>query len=658
MNNPSTTPFSSSSESKSSGLIFSRARLVVMFIALTATYLLIANILEIIGLDLTELIAMVLFVPIMVYLVVAYTNRISGSWGQEDLGQFTQAGGGIDSWTNAMAGAAEWFSLAFIITLFAALSMTNHDAVAILTGVFCGFAVISMVIIPRLSDRFPLTLSKIISTNLSNSGVDVRSTQLSIAAIVVVCSMVFLVAQVEAGSDIITLYFPINRNWAGILLLTPVIITVVSGGMRSLTIANMLLIWFIGATILVPLVWLSIDITGIPIPQLSFGNGALQPLQLLERQLVQINSGELGKEFEQGNFTQVAGFMSFLASVVCVMAATSMMPQLYSRVSCSSDISARMRSTGWMMLFIALLASALPAFVIFTKFEIYHDLIGLPLIRLENEIDWLLNWATMGDGQLALICGQPAVDIDAIISACGNDPDYVLIPSDLTINSLVPLLGIGEITDMPAIISALSFAGLLSASTTAAAISMMVIANSISEFLFVDKSETTDKQVDYATTLSASSMPVIPATEQSTTPIARHLFVSRLMLLAMAASSICLAGFIAVPATHLFLWALLLLAGTVFPVMVLVLWWKKMTELGVLMGIISAVSTSFYLIISMEFGSDWVFQNGDEKLWNIPLSNQPLKLLNAAIIVMPITFCVVIVTSVTEKAFTKRWRLW
>jgi cation/acetate symporter len=654
MNNPSTTPFSSSSEAKSSGLIFGRVGLVVMFIGLTSIYLLIANILEKIGLGLIELFAMVIFVPVTVYLVAAFTNRISGSWGQEDLGQFTQAGGTVDTWTNAMAGTAEWFSLLFIITIVAALSMTNHDAVAIITGVFCGFAVASILIIPKLTNQFPLTLSKIISSNLSNTGLIGRLLQLITAAIIILCSMIFLVTQVEAGSHIITLYFPINRNWAGILLLTPVIITLVSGGMRSLTMANMLLIWLIGAAILVPLIWLSIDITGNPIPQLSFGNGALQPILQLEEQLVQLNSEELGEEFEQGNFIQIAGFANFFASVICIMAATSMMPQLYSRISCSSGISTRIRTTGWMMLFIALLISALPAFVIFTKFEIYHDLIGLPLIRLENEIGWLLNWANTDNGQLALVCGRPAVDLQTIIVACGNDPEYVLIPSDLKISPLVSLLGASEITDMPAIISALSFAGLLSASTTTAAISMMVIVNSVNEFLFVIKGESTDKHFDYATTDPASSTPGIPVAKQSTTPIARHLFVSRLMLLAIAAGSIWLAGIIAIPITNLFLWALLLLASTIFPVMILVLWWKYATELGVLMGIICAISASIYLIISIEYGADWIFQNGDEQFWTIPFSKEPLKLLNSAIIIIPVTVCIVVFTSITDRAISNK----
>ncbi len=656
MNNHSTTPFSSSSGAKSSGFIFGRVGLVVLFIAMTSTYLLLVNILGKIGLELSQLLMMAIFVPVTVYLVAAFTNRISGSWGQEDLRQFTQAGGSIDIWTNAMSGTAEWFSLLFIISIVTALSTTNHDAMAIITGVFCGFAVASILIIPKLTNQIPLTLSKVISSNLSNSGFTGRLLQLITAAIIILCSMAFLVAQVEAGSHVISLYFPINRNWAGVLLLTPVVITVVSGGMRSLTIANMLLIWLIGAAVLVPLIWLSIDITGNPIPQLSFGNGALQPILQLEEQLVQINSEELGKEFEQGNFGQIVGFANFIASMICVMAATSVMPQLYSRISCSSGINTHIRTTGWMMLFIAFLVSALPAFVIFTKFEIYQNLIGHPLLRLENEIDWLLNWANIDNGQLALVCGRPAVDLKAIILACGNDPEYALIPSDLEINPLVALLGASGISGMPVIISALSFAGLLSASTAAAAISMMVIVNSVNEFLVVIKGESTDGHFDYATKDPSSTAPGFPVAEQSTPPIARSLFVSRLMLLAIAAVSIWLAGIIAIPVTNLYLWALLLLASTIFPVIILVLWWKYATELGALMGILCAISTSIYLIISIEYGADWIFQNGDEQSWTIPLSDEPLKLLNSAILIIPVTICIVVATSVTERAISKKWK--
>ena len=658
MNNNSTTPFSSSREAKSSKFKFGRVWLVAIFIGLTSVYLLIGNILGKIGLGLIEIFTMVIFVPVLAYLIAAFINRISGSWGQGDLGQFTQAGGSVDSWTNSMAGTAEWVSLLFIITLISALSMTNHDAIAIISGVFCGFAIASILIIPKLTNQAPLTLSKIISSQFSNSNSNStgHALQLAVATIIILCSMAFLVAQVETGSQLITLHFPISPGWAGIILLAPVLITVISGGMRSLTIAHLLLVWLIGAALIIPVIWLSFEITGNPIPQLSYGNGALQPILQLEEQLVQINSGELGKEFEQGNFSQLSGFANFFAITFCMMAATSVMPQLYSRIGCSSNVSTRIRTTGWMILFIAVLISALPAFVIFMKFEIYDDLIGLPLNRLENEIGWLVNWANIDGGQLVRVCGRSAVDFQAIVLACGNDSEYVLIPTDLEINPLVTLLGIGEITGMPIIISALLLAGLLSASATTAAILMIVIVNSASECLFLFREKNTVDHFDQITKNIALPLPKIPIAEQKATPVAKHLFVSRLLLLFTASSSIWFAGTLAIPSANLSLWGLLVLAGSIFPVLILVLCWKHATQRGALTGLVCAIVAATYLITSIEYGGDWIYQSGDEKIWVLPFSNVPLNLLNSGIIIIPLTFCIVIAISVADRASSKMWK--
>ncbi len=661
MNNHLSSPFKTSSQVESSGLRYSSVILPVFVVGLTSAYLLIANILGRIGLDQAGLFGMVTIIPVIVFLVTAFGTRISGSWGSRDLALFTRAGGNINAWSNALAGTAEWFSLYLIIGIISALSATNHDASAILTGAFCGFAFMAIFIFPKLPQQGPLTLAGIITSRLHYSNFATHLLRFSIAIIVILCAMTFLVGQIKAGSDVIVLYFPMSRTWAGVLLLAPVVITLLSGGMRSLTIANMLLVWLIGAAILLPVVWLSIHITGNPVPQLSYGNGALQPIMQLEEQLAQISSSDLDNEFEQGNFGRFSSFSSFLATVISIMAGTLALPLLYSRISCSTGVANRLRSIGWMLILIALLVSTLPAFFVFTKFEIYRDLVGLPVNRLENGMDWLMNWANIDEGKLALICGKPAFDLHSIIAACGNDPEYVLMPSDLQINPLVTLLGSSEITEMPSVFSAVSFAGLLSASATTAGIAMMVIINAASEdLIFSDKKISTVK----STAKSTAKSNVEPAnlnsdplsTSQNTspaTPVARRLFISRIMLIILWAGGIWLADATPLPVTDFSLWAFSLAAGTISPVLLLAIWWKPTTVFGALTGILTGFAASIYLMISIEYGSDWIAYNGDELVWLIPFSDQPLKVVNTAILVMPIIIVIAMITSFGDGLIRK-----
>ncbi len=653
MNNRLGSPFKTSSQIESSGLGYSPVILPVFVVGLTSAYLLIANILGKIGLDQAGLFGMVTIIPVIVFLVTAFGTRISGSWGSQDLALFTRAGGNINAWSNALAGTAEWFSLYLIIGIISALSATNHDASAILTGAFCGFAFMAILIFPKLPQQGPLTLARIITSRLHYSNFATHLLRFSIAIIVILCAMAFLVGQIKAGSDVIVLYFPMSRTWASILLLAPVVITLLSGGMRSLTIANMLLVWLIGAAILLPVIWLSFHITGNPVPQLSYGNGALQPIMQLEEQLAQISSSDLDNEFELGNFGRFSSFSSFFATVVSMMAGTLALPLLYSRISCSTGVAIRLRSIGWMLILIALLVSTLPAFVVFTKFEIYRDLVGLPVIRLENGMDWLMNWANIDEGKLALICGKPAFDLQSIIAACGNDPEYVLMPSDLQINPIVTLLGSSEVTEMPSVFSAVSFAGLLSASATTAGIAMMVVINSASEdLIFSDKKISTAKSDVEAANLNSDPLSTSQHTSPAT-PVARRLFVSRIMLIVLWAGGVWLADVTPLPVTDISLWAFSLAAGTISPVLLLAIWWKPTTAFGALTGILPGFAASIYLMISIEYGSDWIAYNGDELVWLIPFSDQPLKVVNTAILIMPIIIVIAMITSFGDGMIRK-----
>jgi cation/acetate symporter len=455
---------------------------------------------------------------------------------------------------------------------------------------------------------------------------------------VIFCAMGILIAQIAAGSDVLILYFPMPVTWAAIALLAPVVLATLAGGMRSLTIANMLAMWVIGAALLLPAIWLSARITGNPIPQWSYGSGALQPILQLEEQLAQLSETQAASG--RGNFAEISGGLGFLATILCMMAGTAALPLLYSRITCSTGIATRTRSIGWILVFVALLASIMPAFVIFINFEIYRDVVGLPVNELEDGIDWLMNWASFGRGNHALVCGSPAYDIQAITAACGNDPDHVLVPSDLHFSPLMTLLGAGTIADMPSVYSAITFAGLLSASATTAGIAMMVIVNTANDELIFPDNFISGKN-------STSRMPA---------PIARRLFVSRLLLIVLCVSGIWLAEIIPAPATDFTLWAFGLAAGAIFPVLVLSIWWKPITTLGGLTGVISGFFVTFYLTVSIEYGPDWIAQNGDESIWLIPLSGEPVRAINAAIIGIPIAVITIIAVSTAEKHIRNRRR--
>ena len=625
------------------------AILIVIFVAFSLVYLIISNILSTIGLGSKAIFSLTLLLPLGAYLLAIVTTPISGASGQESLEKFRNARGVLGEIVNAMAGCAEWFSLYFVIGFITALSASNHDGMAILSGNFIGMALMAMLILPRLTQNFspvrPISsqtssLPFVISSRTHGVKLAKKLLRTAISLNVVLCALLFLIAQIGAASQVIVLYFPMPFYWAAILLLAPVMVAILAGGFHTISIANMLLVWVIGAAILLPVIWMSANITGNPIPQLSYGNGALQPIMQLEQQLVLDSDYPLSGQFQQGNFTTILDIPDFLATLICMIAGTMALPLLYSRIFAINGVATRMRSMGWMLIIITLLISTLPAFVIFTKFEIYRDLIGLPLSQLEYGVEWLMDWVKFAGGHHVMICGQPAIDLNAIISACGNNPDHILMPADVQFSPVMTLLGAGDISNMPSIFSAITFAGVLSAGATTAGIALMVIINTASDELISESPK-------LAKTGGQTSMPM---------PVFRRLFISRVLLVLIVPISIWASLVVPVPVTDFSLWAINLAAGALFPALIVSIWWNRMTALSALICAIFGLIATFYLMISIEFGPDWIVQSGDETIWKLPFSDISIRTLNAAIAIIPAAIIIIVAISLLEVKL-KKWRL-
>ncbi|MCF6322028.1 MAG: hypothetical protein L3J32_09705 [Rhizobiaceae bacterium] len=616
--------------------------LLGVFVVISAVYLLLVNVLGKIGLSESSVYGMVVGIPIAVFFVTGFATRTLGPGNSTapknlgGLGHFQNASGSFGAVHNAMAGAAEWFSVFFVIGIIAAFTATNHDGLALTIGAFLGFAFVSIAILPKFSGQLPTSFASAIYLKVSDTRPGGNVLRLAIAFVIILSAIAFLTAQIEAGSRIINLYFPLPPTWAAILLVLPVLVTILAGGMRGLTIANMMLYFIIGATILLPAIWLSMRITGNPVPQFSFGGGALQPIQQLEQQLAQSADGTINTVFEHGNFVAISGTVNFITTLLVMLAGTAALPLLYSRVSCVANAATRIRSVGWIFILVAVVLSAMPAFVSFMKFEYYRSLVGLPVNQLGENVGWLMKWAVIDGGRHALVCGSPAVDLPSIIAACGNNPDYVLMPNDLQFSAVMTLLGAGEVAGMPVIFSALIYAGALSASATTAGIAMMVIINTATSDLIFKR----------------SNQPVNDTGLTAQAPIARRLFISRLLLIGIVVIGIWLSQTLPVPTTDFSLWAFAIAAGAIFPVLLLAIWWKSLTPIGGLSGLLVGFVITSFLLITIEFGGDWVAQNGDELVFVI--GGDVLKPINSAIFAMAAAFGTAIIVSVIERYIVNR----
>ncbi len=640
-NNNLSSTVSSQQWTNSLGSKIGSAAWLIIFGCFVVLYLVVANVLGKIGIGQFAQFTMVLGIPVVIFLVAAIAAPISAYKG---FGQFQNVGATLGPIQNGLASASEWLSILFVVTLLTTFLNDSHDGLAIVMGVFLGFAIMALFVVPKLPKRMSASLANTIVRAAEKTSTKItrfsKLSRIALSVIVVLSILPFLLAQIEFASDVLLLQFSISRYWAGFLLTAPVMVAILVGGMRALTFANILLFFVIFTALLFPAIWLSYDISSSIIPQLGYGDSALQLILGLEEQLIEETNSASKSHTAFANFKQIIGFPDFLTTMLCASAATAAMPFLHARMSTTTGTTNQARSMAWVLILVGLVISLIPALAIFLQFEIYRNFVGLPLSQLGEGVAWLTKWNNIGLGnanQQVLICGAPATDYQTIIKACGGDFNYALLPSDIKVSSFALIFGANEITEMPSVFAAFLYTGVLSAAATSIGIAIMVIVNTLTSMLMNAPDEYLEEQPDS----------FVPA------PVTQNLFVSRVFMLVLVTCVIWVCGKYTLPTSDMALWTFALVAGAIFPVLMLALWWKQFTPLGAAIGAITGFLLTVYMLTNFAFGPDWIIASGDERLWMFPLSSIEIDSLNSAVIAIPAAIIVGVLTSLAQNQISK-----
>ena len=610
---------------------------LTIFLGLASIYLIAVNVIGKIGLAEYGALVMVVALPLAVFIFAGLVTRTSGSGEIGGLGQFQQAAGAFSPTQNAMAGGSEWMSILLVSGMVSAYSTTNHDGLAMTSGIFFGLALGALILNPKLDHNNFKSVAGLLAAHITGNKTTRTLLRLTMALTVILVAFLILISQIGAGAHILRIQFFMPVHWAAICLLAPVLLVLLFGGMRGVTLANMLLFGVIGAAVILPTIWLSLQITGNLLPQYNYGRDALQPILEIEGQLaagVATSDGlAVIKGLQQNNFTNLVGSASFFSTFFVMMAGSAGLPLLFSRISASASKPERAFQLGWTLIFVAVVMAFIPPFVIFTKFEIFRNLVGLPINQLVQGTQWLFSWANVEQGNHALICGEPAISLDAIIAACGGGADYVILPSDINFSALMTFLSAGQIAKLPPVLSALSYAGILCAATTTMAIALMVIANTITSEIFM--------------------APAFEIKQTVRASIATNLFTLRAAAIVTGAFAVWVAINIWHRDTNFILWGFAISAGAIFPVIMVSLMLRATTPIGALTGLLAGVFVTGYGLITIEYGADWVVQNGDEQLWLLPFSQLPAKAEHSAIYGFLAACVTIVVVSLVENWMVK-----
>src|SRR6188768_2375301 len=384
--------------------------------------------------------------------------------------------------------------------------------------------------------------------------------------------------------------------------LVGILLCAMLGGMRAVTWTQIAQYIVLIVAYLVPIIILSTQHYGIPIPELTYGR-AIAEIGAREGQLVKDGLAILcNKEAcPPGTLRpHIQPFMNytplnFFGIIFCMMVGTASLPHILMRYFTTPSVKEARDSVAWSLLFIFLLYFSAPAYAAFSKLEVYTNIIGRDLNAIRP---WLFTWGELG---LIQVCGKNATSLDAVLAACkaiANHPG-VLRFQDFVINTDVIVLSTPEIAGLPYVISGLVAAGGLAAALSTADGLLLAIANALSHDIYY-------KMLD------------------PNAPTVRRLTMARVLLLLVAIAAAYLASTKPGDILAMVGWAFSLAMAGNFPALVMGIWWKRATATGAVCGIIAGFGLClFYLVTTRYFPGAGVKYFGMTSLLN-PVTGAPL----------------------------------
>lgn len=523
------------------------------------------------------------FFTLAVYAIIGVISRTA------QISEYYVAGRRVPALYNGMATGADWMSAASFVGMAGSLFLLGYDGLAWVLGWTGGYVLVSILVGPYLRKFGAYTVPDFMAFRFGGN-----LARFIAVVVLFCCSFTYVTAQVYGTGIIASRFLGMSFEIAVFVGLSGILLCSMLGGMRAVTWTQVAQYIVLIIAYLVPIIILSTQKYGIPIPELTYGQ-AIQDITAREQQMLQT-----GLATTAALKPHVQPFLSysplnFFGIIFCMMVGTASLPHILMRYFTTPSVREARQSVAWSLFFIFLLYFSAPAYAAFSKLEVYTNVIGRDLASIRP---WMFTWGELG---LIQVCGKNAASVQAIIDACkavAGHPGVVRL-QDFVINTDVIVLSTPEIAGLPYVISGLVAAGGLAAALSTADGLLLAIANALSHDVYY-------KMLD------------------PTAPTVRRLLVARGLLLVVAVAAAYLASTKPGDILAMVGWAFSLAMAGNFPALVMGIWWKRTTTPAAIAGMIAGFGLCiFYLVVTRYYPQAGVNYFGMTALTN-PATGAPL----------------------------------
>ena len=494
-----------------------------------------------------------------IYIAIAIWSRVQSTK------EFYVAGGGVGAWANGMATAADWMSAASFISMAGIISFAGYDGAVYLMGWTGGYVLLALLLAPYLRKFGKFTVPEFIGDRYYSN--NARLVAVFCALLV---SFTYVAGQMRGVGIVFSRFLEVDINTGVIIGMLIVLFYAVLGGMKGITYTQVAQYCVLIFAFMVPAIFISIQMTGNPIPQLGFGSEISDgsSTYLLDK-LDNLNV-ELGFNEYTDNTKPL---IDIFAITLALMVGTAGLPHVIVRFFTVKKVADARKSAGIALLLIAILYTTAPAVAAFARTNLLET---ISTKSYKDIPQWFKKWENTG-----LIIFDD-LDNDGMIDYTNDDSNELYVDRDIMV------LANPEIANLPNWVVALVAAGGLAAALSTAAGLLLVISASISHDLI--------KRVYY------------PEISEKGELVAARI---------SAFFAVCIAGYFGInpPGFVAAVVALAfgLAAASFFPAIVMGIFYKKMNKEGAICGMLAGIGLMLFYMLKFKF--DFFGGGSSEDYW-------------------------------------------
>lgn len=483
--------------------------------------------------------------------------------------EFYVAGGEISPLANGMATAADWMSAASFISMAGIISFDGYDGAVYLMGWTGGYVLLALLLAPYLRKFGKFTVPDFIGERYYSN---TARTVAIVCALVV--SFTYVAGQMRGVGLVFSKFLEVDINTGVVIGMVIVLFYATLGGMKGITYTQVAQYCVLIFAFMVPAIFISIQMTGNPVPQLGMGGKVLGSDTYLLDKLNGLSTDLGFSVYTDGTKSMIDVFAITLA----LMVGTAGLPHVIVRFFTVKRVKDARKSAGYALVLIAILYTTAPAISVFAKTNLIETVNGKDYSSMPA---WFTKWETTGllafedkngDGKIQYYNDNSKdAAFLAAEAAKGNKG------SELTIDKDIMVLANPEIANLPNWVIALVAAGALAAALSTAAGLLLVISASVSHDIIKKMvNPNISEKGELWAARGAAAVAVIIAGYFGINPPG---FVAAVVALAFG-----------------------LAAASLFPAIILGIFDKKMNKEGAVAGMVIGLLLMLFYMLKFKFG--------------------------------------------------------